>query len=87
MELSSENNGETHGYRWRDGIVRTTPEPPEVTEAMFPMIAIQDHDKRNRHALPAPTKEQYAKAYAAWVKALAEWRVAFDAWEAKHGKR
>lgn len=75
------NDASEHGYRWRDGSVRQHPEPkPESNLKRALDVLARQPVESMRPALKPPTPEQYAKAYAEWVKE-------FEAWRAKHGTR
>ncbi len=76
----TENNGETHGYRWSDGSVRQHPEPKDKPVNKHHEASALAGREATAVLLKAPTEAQYAKAYAEWVKA-------FTAWQAKYGDK
>lgn len=79
----SQNNAEIHGYRWSDGTTRHHPEP-KLAKALDTISKLPD-EKTQRHAARMPTPEQYADAYADWVRNYNEWVRVFGEWQTKHG--
>lgn len=74
--MMAENNAEIHGYRWSDGTTRHHPEPkPSLTHVSHTPYGIV---KDKAPAPRMPTPEQFAVAYADWVKE-------YSAWKAKYG--
>lgn len=75
------NDPRTHGYRWSDGTVRTTPEPAPIS--LPPSVMAE----QSKPAMPHVTQATLDKAYADWLKEYTRWKADYAAWEAKHGKR
>lgn len=73
--MMTENNAETHGYRWSDGTTRHHPEP-KLNKALNDIAKLPATEKPPVARMPTP--EQFAVAYADWVKE-------YSAWKAKYG--
>lgn len=67
--MSKDKDENLHGYRWSDGTVRHHPEPLREKLREQP-----DAAPVPKEAPRAPTPEQYARAYAEWVREFAAWR-------------
>lgn len=79
------NDASVHGYRWSDGTTRQHPEPkpePRLAKALDTIANLEDTP-----TFRAPTQDQYAKAYADWVRNYNEWVREFTAWQQKHGSQ
>lgn len=84
-----DNNGQTHGYLWRDGIVRTEPEQgtPYTAADQRNAVRIRAEYDEDRQTVPHVTQETLDRAYAAWLRDYTAWKKRMDEWEAKYGQK
>lgn len=84
------NNGETHGYAWPDGTIRTAPYEPGVRAIVKndnDGVALANKPYEPLRNAPHVTQATLDKAYADWLKEYTAWKKRYAEWEAKYGNK